>query len=132
MSFGLKNGLRFNFDSVSCLNYPFFNFFQCRESQAKTQVVFQAKTLAKKVSIELPPCRLNYFETPSSLKFVMNTDVGSTQAVVRELLKDVYGQVYVEFALKNPMYVPGEAIASDLFTSKLDQVRSARNTGLPG
>ena len=80
----------------------------------------------------MPPCRLNYFETPSSLKFVMNTDVGSTQAVVRELLKDVYGQVYVEFALKNPMYVPGEAIASDLFTSKLDQVRSARNTGLPG
>ena len=73
--------------------------------------------------------RLNYFETPSSLKFIMNTDVGCTHAVVRELLKAVYGQVYVEFALKNPMYVPGEAIASELFTSKLDQVRFARNTG---
>ena len=26
-SFVLKNGLRFHFDSVTCLNYPFFNFF---------------------------------------------------------------------------------------------------------
>ena len=26
MSFGLKNGLRFHFDSVTCLNYPFANF----------------------------------------------------------------------------------------------------------
>ena len=60
----------------------------------------------------------------------MNTDVGTTHAVVRELLKAVYGQVYVEFALKNPMYVPGEAIASDLFTSKLDQVRTSPNTQL--
>ena len=24
-SFGLKNGLRFHFDSVTCLNYPFLN-----------------------------------------------------------------------------------------------------------
>ena len=31
-------------------------FYQCRESQAKTQVVFQAKTQEKKISIELPPC----------------------------------------------------------------------------
>ena len=24
LSFGLKNGLRFHFESVTCLNYPFF------------------------------------------------------------------------------------------------------------
>ncbi len=66
--------------------------------------------------------RLNYFETPSNLKFVMNTDCAVTHPVVRELLKSIYGQVYVEFALKNPMYVPGEPINSELFTSKLDQI----------
>jgi hypothetical protein len=66
--------------------------------------------------------RLNYFETPSSLKFIMNTDFSVTHPIVRDLLKTVYGQVYVEFALKNPMYVPGEPITSELFTTKLDQV----------
>ena len=78
--------------------------------------------MCKYVLLRTSSYRLNYFETPSSLKFVMNTDVGCTSAAARDLLKAVYGQVYVEFALKNPMYVPGEAIASELFTSKLDQV----------
>ena len=32
LNFSLKNGLRFQFESVTCLNYPFFNFFSCRES----------------------------------------------------------------------------------------------------
>ena len=27
LSFGLKNGLRFHFDSETCLTYPFFNIF---------------------------------------------------------------------------------------------------------
>ena len=27
LSFGLKNGLRFHFDSKTCLNYPFLNIF---------------------------------------------------------------------------------------------------------
>ena len=27
LSFGLKNGLRFRFDSETCLNYPFLNIF---------------------------------------------------------------------------------------------------------
>ena len=27
LSFGLKNGLRFHFDSETCLNYPFLNIF---------------------------------------------------------------------------------------------------------
>ena len=27
LSFGLKNSLRFHFDSATCLNYPFFKLF---------------------------------------------------------------------------------------------------------
>ena len=53
-NFCLKNSLRCRFDSATCLTYPFWNF--CIATQAKTLVVFQAKTQAKMVSIELPPC----------------------------------------------------------------------------
>ena len=28
LSFGLKNGLRFEFDSEKCLNYPFYEHFE--------------------------------------------------------------------------------------------------------
>ena len=41
LSFGLKNGLRFQFDSVTCLNYPFLQFSQYNKSQMVFQTVFQ-------------------------------------------------------------------------------------------
>merc|ERR1712227_5122 len=65
--------------------------------------------------------RLNFYETPSSLKFVLNTDSEASQQEVRELLSGLYCQVYVEFASKSPMLVPGEIITSNLFRTKLDQ-----------
>ena len=55
LNFIFKNGLRFNFDSVSGVNYSFLTFFHCRESQAKTQAIFQAKTRAEYFSIESGP-----------------------------------------------------------------------------
>eukprot|EP00088_Acartia_fossae_P035322 TRINITY_DN36380_c0_g1_i1.p1 TRINITY_DN36380_c0_g1~~TRINITY_DN36380_c0_g1_i1.p1 ORF type:complete len:131 (+),score=10.51 TRINITY_DN36380_c0_g1_i1:34-426(+) len=57
--------------------------------------------------------RLNLYETPSSLKFVLNTDNEASQQEIRELLSGVYCQVYVEFASKSPMLVPGEIITSN-------------------
>ena len=66
--------------------------------------------------------RLNFFETCSNLKFVMNTDTAVTHPIVRDLLKTIYSQVYVEYAVKNPMYIPGEPITAELFTTKLDEV----------
>jgi len=65
--------------------------------------------------------RLNLYETPSSLKFVLNTDNEASQSEVEELLSGLYCQVYVEFASKSPMLVPGEIITSNLFRTKLDQ-----------
>ena len=84
--------------------------------------------------------RLSLYETPSSLKFVLNTDNEASQQEVsshpsyllflqsfqiRELLSGLYCQVYVEFASKSPMLVPGEMITSNLFRTKLDQYMRA-------
>ena len=94
--------------------------------------------------------RLNYYETASNLKFVMNTDPAVTHPIVRDLLAKIYSQVritsssmfsngkpvrnevlsffqiYVEYALKNPLYTPGEPIESEIFAAKLDElVKSA-------
>jgi len=69
--------------------------------------------------------RLSLYETPSSLKFVLNTDNEASQQEIRELLSGLYCQVYVEFASKSPMLVPGEMITSNLFRTKLDQFMRA-------
>lgn len=61
---------------------------------------------------------LNYLETPSGLKFVMNTD--NQAHGVRDLLKKLYNQVYVEYVVKNPLCVLTEPIKSELFKVKLD------------
>jgi len=42
-----------------------------------------------------------FFETPTNIKFVMTTDpdVGD----MRETLKNIYKNIYVEFVVKNPL-----------------------------
>ena len=50
LSFGLKNRLRFHFDSETCLNYLFLNvFLSVGESEAKTQVIFSSQKLKPKI-----------------------------------------------------------------------------------
>lgn len=61
---------------------------------------------------------LHYYETPSGLKFVLNTDTTSTG--VREVLHQLYAKVFVEYAVRNPLWTPGTPITSDLFKVKLD------------
>lgn len=61
---------------------------------------------------------LHYFETPSGLKFILNTDVNAQN--IRELLQQIYSQVYVEYVVKNPACNMEEPIKSELFKSKLD------------
>ena len=63
---------------------------------------------------------LHYFETPSGLRFVLTTsnDFGSIDVVKN--LREIYSDVYVEYAIKNPLYRRGTEIKSKLFLSKLD------------
>jgi hypothetical protein len=61
---------------------------------------------------------LHFLETPSGLKFVLNTDVNAQG--VRELLQQIYSQVFVEYVVKNPLIKISEPIQSELFKTKLD------------
>ncbi|XP_077987701.1 trafficking protein particle complex subunit 1-like [Glandiceps talaboti] len=62
--------------------------------------------------------KLNFYETPSGLKFILTTDlsVGNT----RDVLQQIYSQIFVEFVVKNPLCSLGEPITSELFKIKLD------------
>uniref|UniRef100_A0A336KJX7 Trafficking protein particle complex subunit n=1 Tax=Culicoides sonorensis TaxID=179676 RepID=A0A336KJX7_CULSO len=62
---------------------------------------------------------LHYFETATGLKFVLNTDNASTG--VRELLQQLYAKVWVEYVNRNPLWVIGTPVTSDLFKAKLDE-----------
>ncbi|KAL1435508.1 hypothetical protein MTO96_000177 [Rhipicephalus appendiculatus] len=62
--------------------------------------------------------KLNFYETPSGLKFIMNTDTNASN--VRELLHDIYHQVYVEYVVKNPECQLGKPITSELFKEQLN------------
>lgn len=90
---------------------------------------------------------LHYFETPSGIKFILNTD--NLAQNVRELLQRLYSQVcifnnlllnlyvqfslkflctlcllqvYIEYVVKNPLCQPNEPIQSELFKAKIDEL----------
>jgi len=67
--------------------------------------------------------KLHYYETVSSLKFVMLTDTQSLN--MRNVLHQIYVNLYVEFVVKNPLspveHPGGEGVANELFELALDQ-----------
>jgi trafficking protein particle complex subunit 1 len=62
---------------------------------------------------------LHYLETLSGLKFVLNTDNLSTGA--KEFMLNLYSKVWIEYAVRNPLWQPGTPITSELFKVKLDE-----------
>ncbi|EPE34094.1 SNARE-like protein [Glarea lozoyensis ATCC 20868] len=67
--------------------------------------------------------KLHYYETPTSIKFVMLTDTQSLN--MRNVLHQIYVNLYVEFVVKNPLspveHPGGEGVANELFELALDQ-----------
>ena len=67
--------------------------------------------------------KLNYFETATGLRFVLNTDPQCGD--MRAALQHIYSAIYVEYASKNPLYAAGAPLDSDEFIGALDKyVRS--------
>ncbi|KAL1123375.1 hypothetical protein AAG570_002460 [Ranatra chinensis] len=103
-----------------------------REEEAKLMygMLFSIKSFVSKISpldikkgflcYKTNKYALNYFETPTGLKFVLNTDTGTHDA--RELLQKIYCDVYVEYIVKNPVCNLQEPIKSELFKDKLDEL----------
>nr|CAD7608147.1 unnamed protein product [Timema genevievae] len=101
-----------------------------REEEAKLMygMLFSIKSFVNKISpldtkdgflcYKTSKYSLHFFETPSSIKFVLTTDVGAQN--VREFLQQIYSQIYVEYAVKNPVWQNNKPIKSELFKSKLD------------
>ena len=44
---------------------------------------------------------------------------------MREALRHIYSQIYVENLTKNPLYTPGEPISCPLFTQTLERYMSS-------
>lgn len=63
---------------------------------------------------------LHYFDTPTGLRFVLTTGTDFGTADVTRHLREIYSDVYVEYAIKNPLYKKGTEIKSELFLTKLD------------
>nr|NP_001002742.1 trafficking protein particle complex subunit 1 [Danio rerio]AAH76411.1 Trafficking protein particle complex 1 [Danio rerio] len=62
--------------------------------------------------------KLHYYETPTGIRLVMNTDLSAPNC--RETLQQIYSTLYVDLIVKNPLCVLGESLQSELFNSKLD------------
>ncbi|XP_016977203.1 trafficking protein particle complex subunit 1 [Drosophila rhopaloa] len=102
-----------------------------REEEAKLTygMLFSIKSFVSKISPHDPRegflyyktnrYALHYLETPSGLKFVLNTD--TTAINVKELLQQMYAKVWVEFVVRDPLWTPGTVVTSELFQSKLDE-----------
>jgi len=101
-----------------------------REEEAKLMygMLYSIKSFVNKISpidtkegflyYKTTKYTLHFYETPSRLKFVLNTDNGAQG--VRQLMQQIYSQVYVEYVIKNPLVKLNEPIQSELFKSKLD------------
>lgn len=75
------------------------------------------------ISFRTGQYKLHYYETPTSLKFVMLTDTQTLN--MRNVLHQIYVNLYVEFVVKNPLspveHPGGEGVANELFELALDQ-----------
>ena len=63
---------------------------------------------------------LHYYETLSGLRFVLTTGPDFGDEDIGLHLHEIYSEIYVEYALKNPLYRHGTPIRSELFDAKLD------------
>lgn len=78
---------------------------------------------------------MHYYETPTSLKFVMLTDT-KTSDNLRVVLHQIWANLYVEYVVRNPLspteHPGGVGVNNELFEMGLDRfmVRASVAAGL--
>ncbi|KAI1716463.1 sybindin-like family domain-containing protein [Ditylenchus destructor] len=68
--------------------------------------------------------RMNYMETNTGLKFVLNTDPDADG--IPDLLQSIF-QIYIETVLKNPFADTSKKIQSEIFHSRVDEAVRAHH-----
>ncbi|KAI8770534.1 trafficking protein particle complex subunit 1 [Biomphalaria glabrata] len=63
--------------------------------------------------------KLHFFETPSGLKLILNTDLSVGN--MKDVLQQIFSSIYVEYVVKNPLCQLDQPITSELFKYKLDE-----------
>jgi hypothetical protein len=63
--------------------------------------------------------KLHYFETATGLRFVLNTDPKCPN--LQKDLRRIYGDLFVEYVTKNPMYKVGETVTCSHFLTAIDK-----------
>jgi hypothetical protein len=63
---------------------------------------------------------MNYYETPTGLKFVLNTDL-NVAGNPRDLLHQLYEQVVISYVTRSPTGTLNQPIKNPLFETKLDE-----------
>ncbi|XP_052782819.1 trafficking protein particle complex subunit 1-like [Mya arenaria] len=63
--------------------------------------------------------KLHFYETASGLKIVLNTDLKVDS--VKDILHEIYKNIYVEYVVKNPVCELSQPIETELFKQKLDE-----------
>ncbi|CAG8444556.1 8269_t:CDS:2 [Diversispora eburnea] len=67
--------------------------------------------------------KLHYYETPTGLKFVINTDIMVDS--LRPVLRQIYTNFYVEYVVKNPLspieHPGGEGVNNEYFKVAVDK-----------
>ncbi|XP_002154617.1 trafficking protein particle complex subunit 1 isoform X1 [Hydra vulgaris] len=61
--------------------------------------------------------KLNYFETPTGLRIILNTDLNVAKC--DDYLRSIY-KIYVDCVVKNPLTKLGEPIENELFVNTLN------------
>ncbi|KAG5456575.1 MAG: Sybindin-like family-domain-containing protein, partial [Olpidium bornovanus] len=66
--------------------------------------------------------KLHYFETPTGLRFVLNTDPTVETEPMREVLRQIYTHIYVEYVVKNPLVkIDRQLISNEYFKNELNR-----------
>ncbi|KAJ2307349.1 TRAPP complex subunit bet5 [Coemansia sp. RSA 2706] len=78
--------------------------------------------------------RLHYYEAPTGVKFVLNTDVGATS--MQPVLEMIYRNIYVEYVVKNPLFrvdpKTSTPIENDYFRAVLNNyIREISSAAVP-